>query len=163
MRTNLTVPYAQKDDAKSLGARWDGINKVWYIEDKEDLTPFMRWMNREQLRPHSKPGNESVTIRVDLAVPKEDRKRAKKLGVKWDGSNRQTWYVELHDGKDIEAYRDWIVTADGAKTLPTNKSGKALSVEARIQDAIRSGANTILVGVTVGEKYKPSASTECPF
>lgn len=44
MRTNLQVPFAEKDEAKRLGARWDAARKVWYIENKEDMTPFARWM-----------------------------------------------------------------------------------------------------------------------
>jgi len=44
VRINLNCPYSEKDDAKSLGARWDPARKVWYIEDVEDLTPFARWI-----------------------------------------------------------------------------------------------------------------------
>ena len=44
MRINLATPYAEKDQAKALGARWDKVNKVWYIVDVADLTPFMRWI-----------------------------------------------------------------------------------------------------------------------
>lgn len=44
MRINLKTPFADKDAAKALGARWDGARKVWYITDVDDLTPFMRWI-----------------------------------------------------------------------------------------------------------------------
>ena len=44
MRINLVTPFAEKDAAKALGARWDGAKKVWYITDVTDLTPFMRWI-----------------------------------------------------------------------------------------------------------------------
>ena len=44
MRTNLRVPFAEKDDAKRLGAKWDPARKVWYIEDKADISPFSRWL-----------------------------------------------------------------------------------------------------------------------
>jgi hypothetical protein len=42
MRTNLQVPFAEKDDAKKLGARWDAARKIWYVENKDDMTPFAR-------------------------------------------------------------------------------------------------------------------------
>lgn len=45
MRTNLQVPFAEKDQAKQLGARWDAGRKVWFVENKPDLTPFARWMS----------------------------------------------------------------------------------------------------------------------
>lgn len=44
MRTNLIVPYAEKDAARGLGARWDSARKVWYVEDVEHLERFMRWI-----------------------------------------------------------------------------------------------------------------------
>lgn len=30
LRIDLKVPFAEKDEAKQLGARWDGERKVWY-------------------------------------------------------------------------------------------------------------------------------------
>lgn len=44
MRINLDCPFEDKDQVRVLGARWDGHRKVWYIENVEDLTPFMRWI-----------------------------------------------------------------------------------------------------------------------
>src|ERR1700759_2919669 len=43
MRFNLKVPFAEKDAAKALGARWDAASKLWYVEDKADMTPFSKW------------------------------------------------------------------------------------------------------------------------
>ena len=44
MRINLVTPFADKDAAKALGARWDAAKKIWYIIDVADLTPFARWI-----------------------------------------------------------------------------------------------------------------------
>ncbi|MFN3436179.1 MAG: DUF5710 domain-containing protein [Acidovorax sp.] len=44
MRINLITPFAEKDAAKALGARWDSARKLWYVVDPQDLTPFMRWI-----------------------------------------------------------------------------------------------------------------------
>lgn len=44
MRIDLKVPFAEKDSAKALGARWDPAKKIWYIKDVSDLTPFSRWI-----------------------------------------------------------------------------------------------------------------------
>ncbi|TVO65770.1 DUF5710 domain-containing protein [Denitromonas ohlonensis] len=43
MRLNLRVPFAEKDEAKKLGARWDAARKIWYVEGKDDVTSFSRW------------------------------------------------------------------------------------------------------------------------
>lgn len=39
----LAVPYAQKDEAKSLGARWDATQKKWYVPAGKDLGLFAKW------------------------------------------------------------------------------------------------------------------------
>jgi len=54
LRIDLKVPFDKKDEAKKLGARWDGIKKVWYVENKEDLTPFVNWIDERLMKP-SKP------------------------------------------------------------------------------------------------------------
>ncbi|CAN8140806.1 exodeoxyribonuclease VII large subunit [uncultured Thiomicrorhabdus sp.] len=42
----LNVPYAQKDQAKSLGARWDPIARKWYIPEElaEKTAAFELWL-----------------------------------------------------------------------------------------------------------------------
>ncbi len=40
---NLKVPFAEKDQAKSLGARWNGELKVWYVPPGTDSAPFAKW------------------------------------------------------------------------------------------------------------------------
>lgn len=39
----LKVPYAEKDEAKALGARWNPTRKCWYVPDGKDAEPFARW------------------------------------------------------------------------------------------------------------------------
>lgn len=58
MRINLVTPFAEKDAVKALGARWDGVKKLWYITDVADLTPFMRWI--PNLEAASEPSGGSA-------------------------------------------------------------------------------------------------------
>jgi Domain of unknown function (DUF5710) len=30
-RTYLAVPYAERHEAKAVGARWDAVKKAWYV------------------------------------------------------------------------------------------------------------------------------------
>lgn len=41
----LKVPFAEKDEAKQLGARWDAKQKKWYVPLGTDLAPFSRWLS----------------------------------------------------------------------------------------------------------------------
>lgn len=45
-KTFLAVPFADKDDAKTLGARWDKEAKSWYAPEGTDLAPLQRWIPR---------------------------------------------------------------------------------------------------------------------
>lgn len=45
MRTNLQVPFSEKDEAKRLGARWDPARRVWYVQNVPDLSAFARWLS----------------------------------------------------------------------------------------------------------------------
>lgn len=42
--TPLTVTFAQKEQVKALGARWDSVNRVWFVPDGMDLAPFAAWL-----------------------------------------------------------------------------------------------------------------------
>ena len=44
MPTFLEVQFKDKDQAKALGARWDGAAKKWYVPDGKELTPFNAWL-----------------------------------------------------------------------------------------------------------------------
>jgi hypothetical protein len=41
--TVLNVPFAEKDEAKQLGARWDPKRRKWCVPAGVDLAPFSRW------------------------------------------------------------------------------------------------------------------------
>lgn len=43
-KTRLEVPYAEKDEAKRQGARWDRHARVWYAPEGTDLAPLKKWM-----------------------------------------------------------------------------------------------------------------------
>ena len=62
MRINLKVPFKEKDKAKKKGAKWDGIEKTWYIVDQENLRPFMEWLPRHLRFPHGKAKRLTVKL-----------------------------------------------------------------------------------------------------
>ena len=57
MRMNLKVPFAEKDQAKKLGARWDPAHKVWYVDSAADMSRFSKW----SATPHEETVGDSVT------------------------------------------------------------------------------------------------------
>lgn len=51
----LTVPFAQKDQAKALGARWDSLKRSWYVPAGVATDAFQRWL----------PADMQTTLAVD--------------------------------------------------------------------------------------------------
>ena len=49
-RTYLVVPYAERNEAKALGARWDAVKKAWYVGPEAD-------------RGKSRNGNRNISLR----------------------------------------------------------------------------------------------------
>lgn len=48
MRLYLNVPYREKDEAKALGAKWNGTVKKWYIDTGRDqYIRFSKWILRD--------------------------------------------------------------------------------------------------------------------
>ena len=47
----IDVPYAEKDEAKSLGAKWNPNLKKWYVEERENYHKFEKWIlgNKENV------------------------------------------------------------------------------------------------------------------
>ena len=41
--TYLVTAYADKDQVKALGARWDPARRQWYVPAGRDVTPFISW------------------------------------------------------------------------------------------------------------------------
>ena len=54
-RVDLRVPFADRDEAKSHGARWDGDNKTWYAPGGTDLQGVTKWL----------PSNVTVAVAPD--------------------------------------------------------------------------------------------------
>ena len=60
-KTYLNVPFAEKDAAKALGARWDPANKKWYIAADKDPAPFAKWQSGEVVSKPKSVANNSTS------------------------------------------------------------------------------------------------------
>jgi hypothetical protein len=59
----LNVPFAQKDEAKALGAKWDAVKKKWYVPTDKDMMLFRQWhVNQDAVTPQrTKASSKSKT------------------------------------------------------------------------------------------------------
>lgn len=74
-RTYLAVPYAEKNQAKALGARWDREQKSWYAPAGVDLAPLERWL----------PAKDSVHVEVTRDPREEFAEALRQAGLRLDG------------------------------------------------------------------------------
>ena len=60
---NLKVPFNEKDQAKSIGARWNAEAKLWYVPQGVDAAPFEKWVssapNLVSAQPAAKPAAQA--------------------------------------------------------------------------------------------------------
>lgn len=64
-RMYIEVPYADKDEAKSLGARWDVDAKKWYVTD--DILLFQKWFTKKVVDKKHKTEDARITLSAFLS------------------------------------------------------------------------------------------------
>jgi hypothetical protein len=124
----LNCPFDDKDECKSLGGRWDGDARKWYITDAMDSAPFAKWMGDDTTAPagpssgdvtpifgdsenpappagNPAPQGDNGGARTYLNCPYDDKDECKSLGGRWDGDMKK-WYVP--DGLDTAAFAKWL-------------------------------------------------------
>ena len=72
----LKVPFKEKDEAKSHGARWNPDGKHWYVPVGVDATPFEKWLDgapTEMVQPQKTqpqaPAQGSAQAKSASALP----------------------------------------------------------------------------------------------
>ncbi|MDR1309025.1 MAG: DUF5710 domain-containing protein, partial [Deltaproteobacteria bacterium] len=124
-RTLLKVDYAERGQAKGLGAKWDVDRKSWFVPAGTDLAPFSRWLPKEdsltgdQGREATPKGPPAREDRDYLLVPFSENGQAKSLGARWD-REAKLWYAP--DGADPSAFARWTPRS---RPIPEDRPGPA--------------------------------------
>jgi ribonuclease HI len=63
----LKVPFAEKDEAKALGARWSPVQKKWYVKEGADTEPFSRWLDPDAVVSDESPSTARKTSATGAA------------------------------------------------------------------------------------------------
>ena len=72
-KTWLAVPYGEKEQAKRLGARWDGKAKSWYAPEGVDLGKLGRWVpDRNQEMERMRAGRSVLSPEAEFAQKLEE-------------------------------------------------------------------------------------------
>ena len=122
----LDCPFEEKDDAKSIGARWDKDARKWFVPS--EFYPMLEQFNR--WKPNGK---------VYLDAPYEDRENVKKAGANWDPIVKK-WYVSTKAGKVAKKYSKWL-TVDPSDSVEEGLSCQASSPNSKPKAAARRRGN----------------------
>ena len=57
-RVYLNVPYAEKDSAKALGARWCAVKRQWWVSNVGACPGVHRWLVPGRLREQAKEADD---------------------------------------------------------------------------------------------------------
>jgi Domain of unknown function (DUF5710) len=70
---NLKVPFNEKDQAKSLGARWNAEAKLWYVPQGVEAAPFEKWFSASaNLAPNVAPAQVASKPTTQANTPLDD-------------------------------------------------------------------------------------------
>src|SRR6516164_7998051 len=88
----LEITYAQKDEAKAFGVRWDSKEKLWYFPG--NVLP----KELERFRPANTP--KGAVEKIILDIPFSYRDIAARAGVRWD-SEIKACFFEKRPGQAL--------------------------------------------------------------
>ena len=89
----LNVPFAEKDEVRSLGGRWDMEAKKWYINNEDSRKEeFAKWIF-------------DANSVFWLKVPFSEKDEVKSLGARWD-KEKSKWFIP--GGASWTPFARWI-------------------------------------------------------
>lgn len=141
-RTFIAVPFAEKDEARALGAKWDRREQSWYVAAGADMAPFARWA---RAAGGARTGREAARERHYLAVPYGEHVAARAAGALWDRAAK-SWYAgPKADMAKLERWQPDNVPAQQAPAMtPREEFAQAL----RSLGCVVDGAHPVMDGAT---------------
>ena len=100
--TYINVPKAEKDEAKSLGAKWDRNNMCWFVPADVNISLFEKWekvdendlvLIKEQMMQNKNEITDKQDNKYILAVPYDEKDEVRALGAEWDKDGK-FWYCK---------------------------------------------------------------------
>jgi putative DNA primase/helicase len=135
MKKYIKVPFAEKDDVKNLGARWDKDMKSWYIPEDKNENEFAKWPIYD---PATTPREVAVGNKIYLSVPFDDKDAVKSAGGRWDGEKKQWYYLS---DTELAKFSKWKTSQD---TTSSNKSNNSKPPKTQDDNDLSSEIDDIL-------------------
>ena len=150
-RIDLRVPYAEKDQVKVHGARWDRENQTWYAPPGTDLENLKRWLPKGVLPESNEPTPTSPKVAekgialtellgrvkgvIDERFPNAVWVRAEISELRGKNGHLYLTLTERNDRGDILAQAKGIIWKNRAENLTTkfeDATGEGLKTDIKI-------------------------------
>lgn len=144
-RIYLTVPYAEKDQVKALGARFDGSQRSWYVPAGVNKAPFEAWLP-DKAKPADPVAEFADAMRragLRVEQPEMDGK-LHRVQVEGDKGAREKSgaYVGHLDGWPAGFYQNFKTGGDKVNWKASGRPVAALSAQERTQIAADAAQKT---------------------
>jgi hypothetical protein len=154
-RVYLDVPYAEKDEAKRLGARWDPTIRSWYLPAGVSPFPFARWLNP----PPGQPALPSPTAAI--SVGPGPTCTARLLAIL-----ERCWQCRKHTGCLLgilvpEDVADQVDHPEGFVQFNLIAEALAAAVDPSLLRALQIGPLRLRYSRTVGGTYMANGCRHC--
>ncbi len=151
--TYINVTKAEKDEAKSLGAKWDINSICWFVPADIDASLFNKWekVNEQDLayRKEQMQQNKIAYKQEEkyiLAVPYDEKDQAKALGAEWDKDGK-FWYCK---NEEKEKFFKWDIKNIDNKV----QYDMPLNIEEEFLDCIKTAGVLENSVIADGQKHR---------
>ncbi len=151
--TYINVPKVEKDEAKSLGAKWDANSICWFVPADIDASLFNKWekVNEQDLayRKEQMQQNKIAYKQEEkyiLAVPYDEKDQAKALGAEWDKDGK-FWYCK---NEEKEKFFKWDIKNIDNKV----QYDMPLNIEEEFLDCIKTAGVLENSVIADGQKHR---------
>ncbi len=151
--TYINVPKVEKDEAKSLGAKWDANSICWFVPADIDASLFNKWekVNEQDLayRKEQMQQNKIAYKQEEkyiLAVPYDEKDQAKALGAEWDKDGK-FWYCK---NEEKEKFFKWDIKNIDNKV----QYDMPLNIEEEFLDRIKTAGVLENSVIADGQKHR---------
>ncbi len=151
--TYINVPKVEKDEAKSLGAKWDRNSICWFVPSDIDLSLFGKWekvnekdlaFRKEQIQQNKIAYKQEE--KYILAVPYDEKDQAKALGAEWDKDGK-FWYCK---NEEKEKFFKWDIKNIDNKV----QYDMPLNIEEEFLDRIKTAGVLENSVIADGQKHR---------
>ena len=158
-RTYLAVPYAERHEAKALGARWDAVKKAWYVGPEADRGKIAKWEPKHQPAPTLDPRAEFAAVLREIGAMVEGEHpimngEAQRIPAVNDKRGELTIFYVAHEDGVPNGYAENNRTK---QVIRWKATGQHLSPEAKAALAAQADQNRYARKQTERKLYEATA------